>query len=960
MQHKIFATMRSLKIMDGCKGTQVYAINPSGAGGADGPTGGGIGEKLLQQLHDHIKGQTLRTKSVRNLQATNHTTPSEVVLSDGSLLPYGLSMTDLLEPKIEPSLMSVDFVETLAGVHRRTGDCPQFDRSEVYLEQCAVFQGLADPKLFRRSLRAARQHAVHVHAKVVLAAWLRHERREDELIGSSSSDCSGRNLECPRATLTPGYDPESVFDSCACTRAHAGNRDIDDDAMTIVVDEQCSTSEEEEEEDGDMSFFVGDDEIKCNRFNIASLSRPFKTMLYGGFVESLKEKINFSGNCFSVEALRAADVFSRTKRLSHLEPRVVLELLSLANRFCCDEMKNACDVHLASLVCDIDDALLLVEYGLEETAYLLVAACLQVFLRELPGSLQSSSVVKMFCSPEGRDRLALAGHVSFVLYYFLSQIAMEEEMRSNTTVMLLERLVECATDGWEKQIAFHLLGVVMLERKEYKDAQHWFQAAVDAGHVYSLVGVARAKYKRGHTYSAYKLMNSLISDHKPVGWMYQERSLYCVGKEKLMDLMSATELDPTLSFPYKFRAVSFLQENKIGPAIAEINKIIGFRVSPDCLELRAWFLIAMEDYEGALRDVRAILTLDPNYMMFYGHMHGDQLVELLQPAVQQWSQADCWMQLYDRWSSVDDIGSLAVVHQMLANDPGKSLLHFRQSLLLLRLNCPKSAMRSLRLARNYSTSDHERLVYEGWILYDTGHREEALAKAEESISIQRSFEAYFLKAYALADSNLDSESSKYVISLLEEALRCPSDGLRKGQALNNLGSVYVDCDKLDLAADCYMNALNIKHTRAHQGLARVYHLKNHRKAAYDEMTKLIEKARGNASAYEKRSEYCDRDMAKSDLGMASQLDPLRTYPYRYRAAVLMDDHKEVEAIEELSRAIDFKPDLQLLHLRAAFYDSIGDFVFAVRDCEAALCLDPNHNEILDLCNKAREHIREPK
>lgn len=81
-----------------------------------------------------------------------------------------------------------------------------------------------------------------------------------------------------------------------------------------------------------------------------------------------------------------------------------------------------------------------------------------------------------------------------------------------------------------------------------------------------------------------------------------------------------------------------------------------------------------------------------------------------------------------------------------------------------------------------------------------------------------------------------------------------------------------------------MNALNIKHTRAHQGLARVYHLKSQRKAAYDEMTKLIEKARNNASAYEKRSEYCDRDMAKSDLTMATQLDPLRTYPYRYRAA----------------------------------------------------------------------------
>lgn len=104
------------------------------------------------------------------------------------------------------------------------------------------------------------------------------------------------------------------------------------------------------------------------------------------------------------------------------------------------------------------------------------------------------------------------------------------------------------------------------------------------------------------------------------------------------------------------------------------------------------------------------------------------------------------------------------------------------------------------------------------------------------------------------------------------------------QALNNLGSVYVDCNKLDLAADCYVSALEIKHTRAHQGLARVYHLKNDRKSAYEEMTKLIDKAQNKASAYEKRSEYCDRDMANNDLHMASVLDPLRTYPYRYRAA----------------------------------------------------------------------------
>lgn len=102
-------------------------------------------------------------------------------------------------------------------------------------------------------------------------------------------------------------------------------------------------------------------------------------------------------------------------------------------------------------------------------------------------------------------------------------------------------------------------------------------------------------------------------------------------------------------------------------------------------------------------------------------------------------------------------------------------------------------MRSLRMARNHATSDHERLVYEGWISYDTGHREEALAKAEDAITIKRSFEAFFLKAYALTDpdSNLDSANSTYIIQLLEEALRCPSDGLRKGQvSICFINSIY--------------------------------------------------------------------------------------------------------------------------------------------------------------------------
>lgn len=692
MQHNIFTAMRSLKFIEGCKGTQVYALNPNGqtAGGGGGAGCGGVGEKFLQHLQD------LRVNSARPKTNRSQTSPSHMItnISVENLLPSGLPDVDLLEPQIDPCLRYVDFVQTLADLYRKIADCSQFEKSDVYLEQCAIFRGLSDPKMFRRSLRAARQHAVDVHSKIVLASWLRFERREDELVGTSAMDCYGRNLECPKACMVSGYDPESVNDPCMCSRSPRG--EYDDDIS--IEDNECSTSDE----DGDMSFCIGDDEIRCVRYNIASLSRPFRALLYGGFSESKREKINFSKNGISTEGMRAVEIFSRTKRLGSFDLPIILELLSLANRFCCEEMKSACDAHLASLVTDMEDALVLIEYGLEETAYLLVAACLQVFLRELPNSMYNSHVMKLFCSSEGREKLALVGHASFLLYYFLSQTALEEDMECNTTVMLLERLGECAKDGWQKQLAYHQLGVVMLERKEYKDALNWFEAAFEAGHIYSTIGIARAKYKRGHKYSAYKILSSLVSDHKPVGWMYQERSLYCVGKEKMMDLNTATELDPTLSFPYKYRAVLLVQENRMGAAISELNKIIGFKVSPDCLELRAWISIALEDYEDALRDIRALLTLDPNYMMFYGKMHGDRLVELLHPLVQQWNQADCWMQLYDRWSSVDDIGSLAVVHHMLANDPGKSLLRFRQSLLLLRLVAFNSSIKALLSSIYYS------------------------------------------------------------------------------------------------------------------------------------------------------------------------------------------------------------------------------------------------------------------
>ncbi|KAK6125987.1 hypothetical protein DH2020_040295 [Rehmannia glutinosa] len=491
--------MRSLKMIDGCKGTQVYALNPtaSGAGGA-AAGGGGVGEKFLQQLQDHLRVNSIRSKSHRRYQSFSQTNNVNSILAE-ALSIYGLPQTDLIEPQIDPCLKFVDFVGILADVYRRLENSPEFERSGVYMEQ----------------------------------SWLRFERREDELFGVSAMDCSGWNMECPKMSLVSGYNPESAHDICSCPKRMEEEGDVGPD----VQGQECSTSifhdDGGEDDDYDMWFCIGDDEVRCNRYKIASLSRPFKSMLYGCFMESRKERIYFAQNGISAKAMRAAEVFSRVKSVESFDPNVVFELLVLANRFCCDEMKSACDAYLASLVDDMDTAVLLIEYGLEETAYLLVASCLQVFLRELPSSMHNPNVMKLFCSSEARERLALVGHASFSLYNFLSQIAMEEDIKSNTTVMLLERMGECATENWQKQLAFHQLGCVMLERKEYKDAQKWFEAAVQAGHVYSLVGVARAINKRGHKYKAYKLMNSLISDYTPSGWMYQERSLYSSGKENV-------------------------------------------------------------------------------------------------------------------------------------------------------------------------------------------------------------------------------------------------------------------------------------------------------------------------------------------------------------------------------------------------------------------------------------------
>lgn len=216
-----------------------------------------------------------------------------------------------------------------------------------------------------------------------------------------------------------------------------------------------------------------------------------------------------------------------------------------------------------------------------------------------------------------------------------------------------------------------------LFKKEYDEAEHLFNVTYVAR-------LARLAIIGGNKLLPYEMLSIMISSCRPLGWMYQERSLYSDGDIKWEDLNKATELDPTLLYPYMFRAAYLMRKQSIEAALMEVNRILGFKLALECLELRFCFNLALEDYRAALCDVQTILTLLPEYRMFEGRVAASQLRTLVWEHVEHWTPADCWLQLYDRWSSVDDIGSLSVIYQMLESDSSKGVLYFRQSLLLLR------------------------------------------------------------------------------------------------------------------------------------------------------------------------------------------------------------------------------------------------------------------------------------
>ncbi|KAF9594300.1 hypothetical protein IFM89_029441 [Coptis chinensis] len=215
--------------------------------------------------------------------------------------------------------------------------------------------------------------------------------------------------------------------------------------------------------------------------------------------------------------MRAIRGFSETGSLNEIYPDLCLELLIFSNKFCCERLKDACDRKLSSFVTSREEAVDLMEYALAENSNVLAASCLQVFLHDLPNCLSDDRVVMIFRDANRQHRAIMVGSASFSLYCLLSEVAMARDPCSDITAYFLEQLVESS-------------------------------AAVSGVHVYSVAGLARLDFIKGWKQRSCDKLSSVISSFNPLGWMYQERALYCEGEKKCDNLEKATELDPTLNY----------------------------------------------------------------------------------------------------------------------------------------------------------------------------------------------------------------------------------------------------------------------------------------------------------------------------------------------------------------------------------------------------------------------------
>ncbi len=117
--------------------------------------------------------------------------------------------------------------------------------------------------------------------------------------------------------MVPSLAPHLPSDACSC---HSSTMDPSSSIPgSAPVSSRVSN---------DIAFHIDIDKVQCNQQQMAALSLPFFAMLNGGFSESQIADIGFSEN-----GITAIGRFSKTGRLGHLFPNMLLEVLSFSNRF---------------------------------------------------------------------------------------------------------------------------------------------------------------------------------------------------------------------------------------------------------------------------------------------------------------------------------------------------------------------------------------------------------------------------------------------------------------------------------------------------------------------------------------------------------------------------------------------------------------------------------------------------
>lgn len=200
------------------------------------------------------------------------------------------SLIKIAEPPLVPLYKPLNYVEVLSSIHEELEQCTASERPGLYLIQSQVFRGLAETKLRQRSLHSAWRCATSVHEKVIFGAWLRYEKRGEEIVADVLASCR----KCCR-----DFGPIDVASEMPVRNFETVGSDMDLSSHVSSM----------------VTFQIGDGRVTCDRCRIASLSIPFRSMLNGPFTESQLELVDLSENGISLEAMRAVSEFSCTHSL---------------------------------------------------------------------------------------------------------------------------------------------------------------------------------------------------------------------------------------------------------------------------------------------------------------------------------------------------------------------------------------------------------------------------------------------------------------------------------------------------------------------------------------------------------------------------------------------------------------------------------------------------------------------